>query len=79
MCIWMYYILCMQCTCFVIPALLVILYFVIFYSPSLSTTAGKTIVYKEANLLRPPSYSELAGREDRRLTYYSPPPLAVVS
>jgi hypothetical protein len=30
MCIWMYYILCVQCANFVIPAVLVILFFVIF-------------------------------------------------
>jgi hypothetical protein len=38
--------------------------------------AGKTIVDKEANLL-PPRHSKLAGRGDRRLTYYAP--LAIVS
>jgi hypothetical protein len=54
MCIWMYCILCVQCVGFVIPAVLVILYSVKKnYSPDLSTMAGKTVVDKEANLLRP--------------------------
>jgi hypothetical protein len=60
MCIWMYSILCVQCAGFVIPAVLVIVYSVFFYSPGLSTTARKTVVDKEANLLRPPSRSKLA-------------------
>jgi hypothetical protein len=54
MCIEMYCMLCVQCACFVIPAVLVILYSVKkIYSPGLSTMAGKTIVDKEANLLWP--------------------------
>jgi hypothetical protein len=52
MCIEMYCMLCVQCACFVIPAVLVILYSVKkIYSPDLSTMTGKTIVDKEANLL----------------------------
>jgi hypothetical protein len=41
------------------------------YSTCLSTTTGKTVVNKEANLLQPPSHSKLAWRGDERLTYYN--------
>jgi hypothetical protein len=66
MCIWMYCTLCVQCAVFVIPAVLVILYFVIFYSLGLSTMTRKIVVDKESNLLRFPSRSKLAWRGDRR-------------
>jgi hypothetical protein len=51
MCIWMYYILCVQCAGFVISAVLVILYSVKIYISALSTTAEKTVVDKVTNLL----------------------------